>query len=170
MNELQLAIESIKIAVSIAKGLGELKLGNVVEEKVSELKNIIFVLQDRITLIRTQYEELYNNHITLKKEHLKLTDWESNKPKYERVRLNTGSFAYTIKENTNLTADYPYYCQNCYDNSQKLSIYQPIERYSEGMESIEHSCPICLNNIFIPNSKYKPYNHPSSGSEDFMAR
>ncbi|HMN26080.1 MAG TPA: hypothetical protein PKE38_16360 [Ignavibacteriaceae bacterium] len=146
---------SVITALKVAKSFNEFKLDLAVKEKAMELIEIIENLQERSSLLRSQYDELQEVSTNQSKEILKLTEWENNKPNYKFVTLPTGSSAYTTKENTNLTTGFPYYCQNCYDNLRKLSVYQPVQAIFESMKEIEYSCPKCSSKIFVPNSNYK---------------
>jgi hypothetical protein len=164
MNEFMMAIESIKTASSILNSFNKLKSLAEVQLKVVELTNIIIPLQARIEQMSIQQTESNDTILKLRNKNLKLTDWESNKPKYKLITFKSGSSAYTKEENISLTTGSPYYCQNCYNNSNSLSVYQPVAAIEKYMENVKHSCPVCHNNIYIPNANYKPHNSSNQNS------
>jgi len=147
---------SVITALKIAKSFNDFKLDLAVKQKAVELVEIIESLQDRTSLLRSQYDELKEVCDNLRKENLKLTEWENNKPNYKLVMLPTGSSAYAAKENSSFTTGYSCFCQNCYDNERELSVYQPVEAVRGSMKEVKYICPKCSSSIFVPNSDYKP--------------
>lgn len=161
MNEFLLAIESVKQALSLLQSFNTVKNQADVSLKIVELTGIIIPLKERIEAMSVKNRELQDETVEQRKTILKFTEWEAQKSNHKLVTLPTGSFAYTINSNSNLTTGYPYFCQNCYDNMQTLSIYQPSEPIKDFIENVKHSCIKCKSEIFVPNSGYKPRNFPT---------
>jgi hypothetical protein len=167
MNEFALALQSVKAAIDIVKGFGSLKSMIAVNEKAAELFNIINSLNSQIASLRTQYDEIKDSYVELNKKYLALTEWNSNKPKYIRKKLPTGSSAYTEKENGNSPINVNWYCQNCFDNLQKISVYQPSEIRNPNISANDYLCPNCASKIIVPNPDFiKPSLDNLDSEED----
>ena len=107
------------------------KTESEVFEKTKELKSDVLSLFDRI-------DDLTKKNKTLKKKYTELKEKIKKLDDYKLVKIDTGIFVYMQKDSTNSPADSPWYCTNCKNNFQRLSIMnQDIDNW--------YTCPNCDN-------------------------
>lgn len=154
LSEITTALSSLKIASDIVKGFSSLKLETAVKEKSTELLNIIITLQQSIFSLQSEYEKVQNSKSVVEGELKKLKNWDRTKRKYILKEISPDVIAYIHKTPKESVSEKHWLCANCFDNSQKESIYQIRKRGN--IPSHVYYCPKCKNEILVRNPNYQP--------------
>jgi len=164
LSEILVALKSLKAASDIADGFSNLKTEAAVNEKVIELQNIILALQNQLFSFQSSYEELNQEKKELLSSISKMKEWEIEKDKFELTEINLGIFVYTYKQKENSVSDKHWFCANCFDSENKLSVFQN----KKGGNNFYHvySCPKCKNEIKVKNEEFKKINLPKTNRGD----
>jgi hypothetical protein len=154
INEISIALTSLKAASDIIKGFNSLQLDVAVKEKSSELFNIIISLQSNILSMQSEYSDVLRIKGEIENELLQLKEWNSSKDKYMLKEIAPHVLTYVYKNQEYSASDKHWLCANCFDNFHKESIYQ-IKKSGNYPDHIYY-CPLCKNEILIKNAGYKP--------------
>jgi len=148
--DIPIIVKSLKDAKGIADAIRQLDKEVAVNEKASELFNIIIDLQSHVSslqsdlmLIQSQYQELLQVKDNLEKQLVQMGEWEITKSNYKFIAVGIGNFVY---ESTDTSAQTHWICPNCYEK-QKKSILQ-VNKAFEGRK-VHLDCPNCEINFPI---------------------
>ncbi len=145
LQELSLAISSVKTAVEISQAM--LKTSNKIEldGKVFELQGIILSLQSSLLDAQTKYHELQEINREIKTKLTQFENWENEKSDYELKEIDTGTFVYIYKPSVQSAKKDHWFCTNCFENKCK-SIIQRGDR--QGITQY-YFCPKCSTKIRV---------------------
>ena len=144
-----LAIQSIKAATDIAKGIVALSKDVAVNTKATELLAIINNLHQQISELQAKYEAVSSSEKEWKQKALHREKWEETKRGYSRHKLAPGVTVYVSNADSSPIEEHEWYCVNCMDIEEKESILQHHKDLLTGTDFI---CPACKNHILKPRS------------------
>ena len=161
--DIPIIIQSLKDAKSIADAIRQLDKKVAIDEKASELFNIIIDLQSHVSslqsdlmLIQTQHGELLQTKSNLEKELVQMKNWDITKSKYKLISVTAGNVVY---ESQDTSETKHWLCTNCYEKQQKSILQSKHPKGSMGAAR-EVFCPACnmsfhINVMLLPNFNEK---------------
>jgi hypothetical protein len=138
--EISAAMTSVKAALSIAKSANELANYNELVAAISEVNT---KLMDATTVALASQEKqstLSNRVAELENQLREIENWEGKIERYELHQFPTGTFAYSLKGDSESGEPHHYLCATCV-NEKKPTILQPHGTYV--------SCPVCDKHIQV---------------------
>jgi len=155
--EIPIIIKCLKDAKSIADAIRQRDKQVAINEKATELFNIIINLQGHVSSlqsdlmsIQTEHNELLKTKNDIEKKLVKKEKWDITASKYELKEIYPGTFVYALKENTELpgesTEPHHWICTSCY-SKQKKSILQHHNTNPGIMR--DFICPECKTIIHV---------------------
>lgn len=146
--EISAALQSIKVATDIAKGIKSLKTEVAVNEKASELLDSIIDVKMNLIEFQNHYESLQQEKRELEEKIRNYENWESVRKQYLLKEISTGIFVYSFtSEGTDIPAHY--LCTNCFE--VKIKSIMQLDWQDE--HSTKYSCPKCKNYIITRQGK-----------------
>ena len=144
---IQSAVSSLKVASDIAQGF--LKLNSVaeVQGKVIDLQSAILSAQSSALAATAQQMELLEEVRDLKAQLEAVKGWEATSQRYELRRLDSGVFAYALREPK---SDEPahWLCPRCFADGKKSILQNRGDFYGAS----EHECLGCGAKIKLPST------------------
>lgn len=122
---------------------------NLIRDKIAQIKEELFVLYDRYTLLQAKHEALTTIERNLKEEIMSLKAWAIQKERYILTELRKppySVFAYTLKDSERNAEPFHHICATCFENGKK-SILQTVAK-TAGMD-IALVCYSCGTEIYI---------------------
>jgi len=154
LSAIQAAAGSLKTAGEIVNGLISLTVKAEVRAKVIELQGVILAAQSGAMSAQAAQMELLDRVRELEGELVRLKDWEAEKQRYERVRIDPGVMVPALKKEFVDAGEPPHLlCPNCYQKNEK-SVFQPTPA-SEFRYRIHH-CPACNTRLAFTYIAPKP--------------
>jgi hypothetical protein len=160
--DIPMIIKCLKDAKSIADTIRQRDKQVAVNEKASELFNIIINLQGHVSSlqsdlmsIQTEHNELLKTKNDIEKKLVKKEQWDITTSKYELKEVHPNTFVYALKENTEFpsepTEPHHWICANCY-SKQKKSILQHQNTKPGMLRNIV--CPECKTIIHVMSDQF----------------
>jgi hypothetical protein len=140
--EITAAINSLKVAGDIAKGLISLQTTTEIQAKAIELNEKIISAQHSVFAANAAQSALVDEVGSLKAQIVRMENWGTQKQRYKLVTLYPGSFAYALKKAVSEGEPSHYICANCYENG-KRSIMQATQKTSAFGAKTCFVCRIC---------------------------
>ena len=160
-NDIPIIIKSLKDAKDIANAIKQLDKEVAVNEKATELFNIIINLQQLVSslqsdliIIQSQHHEITQIKNNLEKQLMEKEQWDITASNYELKEIDSAVFVYAPKPNNNGTKfskePYHWICTNCYQKRKK-SVLQHVR--GKGGPLRDMFCPECKTHISVPINK-----------------
>lgn len=144
-----LAVQSLKAATDIAKGIAALSKDVAVNTKAAELLNIINTLHQQISDLQAKYEAVSSSEKEWKQKALHREEWKETKRGYSRHKLAPGVTVYVSNADSGPIEELEWYCVNCMDIQEKESI---LQHHVTLLATTDYICPACKNHIIAPRS------------------
>ena len=164
INEISLALTSIKSATDIIKGLVNLKTEAAVTEKVIDLQSIILDLHSHINLLNTEFSKVLSEKKSFEDELNNINDWSVEKQKYIMAEIDAKVFVFVHKDYLESKVETYWLCAHCFEGKRLKSIYQL--KKDEGYQKIYY-CPSCKNEIIIKYPNYSLADHIKTSGRRF---
>lgn len=139
ITEITTALQSVKAAITIIKGISSLKSNIEVKEKSVELLDIIISIKSDMISLQSMYDELLQSKKDLEQKLLNINIWEETKVSYKLKKVADGVTVYVPKDLKENDDDFHWICANCF-NEKKKSIIQLTN--DDGYTKF-YSCPKC---------------------------
>ena len=115
INEISLALTSIKSATDIIKGLVNLKTEAAVTEKVIDLQSIILDLHSHINLLNTEFSKVLSEKKSFEDELNNINDWSVEKQKYIMAEIDAKVFVFVHKDYLESKVETYWLCAHCFE-------------------------------------------------------
>lgn len=136
MGSILAAVNSLKVAGDIAKGLISLKTMAEVQSKAIELNQQIIDAQHQIFAANTTQTALVERIRELESQVTRMKDWDAQKQRYKLATPYTGCMVYALQKSMSDGQPPHYLCASCFQQGQ-TSILQGME------QSVGHSIYYC---------------------------
>lgn len=136
---IQSTISGLKTASDIAKSFLELKSVSDIQGKVIDLQSSILSAQSSALAANSDQSAMAEEIRALKKEIADVKAWEAEKQRYELKALESGVFAYSLKQVSSGGEPPHWLCANCYTKGIK-SILQNVGDFYGTTSHVCHSC------------------------------
>jgi hypothetical protein len=148
IGEISAALQSIKTAHTIIKGIQSLKNEVEIKQQASELLSVILDLQSDIFNLQSKYDELIKDRHQLELKIKSYDDWKSIKKDYSLLEIEHGYFVYS--QNNKYTGSEPkhWLCTNCFENKRKSILIIKRPGFYD-----DYICPNCKNTFTLRDSK-----------------
>ncbi len=133
------ALQSLKVANDLVKIALGLRDESLVNDRLEEIRSRIWEAQEHALAAQATISDLLDERRELKRQLSELEDWESEKQRYELVRLPNGALAYAVKRAAQGEEPMHYACPTCIQKKEK-SIMQPRD-WANFAPTLE--CPVC---------------------------
>jgi cell fate (sporulation/competence/biofilm development) regulator YlbF (YheA/YmcA/DUF963 family) len=148
LTEISAALQSIKVATDIAKGIKSLKTQVAVNEKASELLDSIIDVKMNLIEFQNHYETLQQEKRELEEKIRNYDNWEIVSKQYLLKEISTGIFVYSFASGgTDIPAHY--LCTNCFEG--KIKSIMQLDWQDDN--STKYSCPKCKNYFITQQGK-----------------
>jgi hypothetical protein len=141
--EITAAISSVKTATTIVKGLINLSKDVAVKQKAAELLGVILSLQNGLSSLRSDYDQLLESKRGVEKQLKEFYNWSETESRYKLEEVHTSIFVYSPKESKKRKQPIHWLCTNCWEDRKK-SILQCDYKHSKGAS---YTCPRCKTPI-----------------------
>jgi len=141
LHEIQLAMNSLKVASDIVKGWEAIRSAADREARIRDLtgeiatayKNLVSALHNETLMLKRNQE--------LEAELVRLKNWEADKQRYEFKRIEPGTHAYVLKQEAVKSGEPMHMlCQGCYHEGKK-GIFDRTTQLDMGHQVYE--CSAC---------------------------
>ena len=144
LAEISAALQSIKVATDIAKGIKSLKTEVAVNEKASKLLDSIIDIKMNLIEFQNQYEVLLQEKRELEEKIRGYDNWEKIQKQYLLKEISPGKFVYSYSDDKKGTPPH-FLCTNCFEG--KIKSIMQLEWLDDN--ETKHICPKCKNYIKI---------------------
>lgn len=118
-------LKSINEALDIGKKIKELaKTAPKADDRVAELRGLVFDLQDKMLDAREQSIELRRQLIGMVEAEKRDSEFVADRPNFERVELAANSFVYRRKQAPGGNPDPAFYCCHCFEQERRVVTLQ----------------------------------------------
>lgn len=134
------AVNSLKVAGDIAKGLLSLHTAAEVQSKAVELNQQIIEAQHQIFAANAAQTALFERIRDLEGQLARMKDWEAQKQRYVLAAPFAGCMVYALKKDMSNGEPAHYLCVACFQKGER-SILQGMEQPGGGRRSAYYLCP-----------------------------
>jgi len=137
------AINALKGASDIAKGMLAFKFDTEMSAKVMDLNRIILDVQQQVMAANESYSAATSRIKELEAELAKLNNWEQEQQRYQLHSLVPGTLVYRIKPDMQGTEPPHDICPNCYQKGAKSILQEGRSQGSYFSGTHIYFCPQC---------------------------
>ncbi|KAB2845677.1 MAG: hypothetical protein F9K45_03470 [Melioribacteraceae bacterium] len=148
LAEISAALQSIKVASDIAKGIKSLKTEVAINEKASELLDSIIDVKMNLIEFQNHYENVQREKRELEEKIRSYENWESIQKQYALKEISKGIFAYSFSiEDKEIP--HHFLCANCFEGRVKSIIQMD---WQDDYQT-KYSCPKCKNHVITQHGR-----------------
>ena len=118
------ALSSLNTALTIGKGLVNIRDSAKAQESIMESNKSIIEAQQQIISAQSEQSALSAKVNELEQECMRLKNWDTERQKYVRTEIATGVFVYIEKDFVGELQNAHKYCCNCFDEYKKSTLQQ----------------------------------------------
>ncbi len=139
------ALSGLNSVLSIFKTVSDVlkQTGNTAntQESIIEATNALLDIKTKIISAYETYSSLSSEKDKLKKEIMRLKDWQIERECYMRKQIAPGVFAYIENDFVGHFQEAHKYCCNCFDKTIKSTLQQGIRKIPNVMRVSTLVCP-----------------------------
>lgn len=140
--EISAALQSLKLATDIARGIKSLKTEVAVNEKASELLDSIIDIKMNLIEIQNQYDSIQQEKRKLEAQIQSFENWSDVQKQYSLKEISKGIFVYNYLSNDQNMPPH-FLCANCFESKTKSIMQQDWQ----DEYATHYTCPKCKNSI-----------------------
>ena len=140
IDSINSAIQGVKVASEIIKGLVESKSSAALKERVGELQAALIDIQGGVLLAQSEQAALIQAKRNLEEEVVRLKNWDRQRARYKLTPLWEGvSLVYALQEAMSDGEPPHYLCTKCYEGGARMI----LQSRKSATGHFLLSCPNC---------------------------